>query len=171
MAKDILVIDGYNIIYGWEELKEIAEKDSLENARIKLIEEMSNLQGYYHNEIIVVFDAHKVKKGSRKKYRHANIQVIYTKDTETADHYIERLVAQEAKNAKIRVATSDGLEQIIILGHGATRVSAQELAEEVQLVKEQNKKKYLEKPKVNNNRLEGHLNEKVLRWMEKKRRE
>ncbi len=171
MAKDILVIDGYNIIYGWEELKELAEKDSLENARLKLLEEMSNLQGYCHNEIIVVFDAHKVKKGVRKKYKHTNIQVIYTKDTETADHYIERLVAQKAKDAKIRVATSDGLEQIIILGHGATRVSAQELAEEVKLVKEQNKKKYLEKPKVNNNRLEGHLNEKVLRWMEKKRRE
>lgn len=171
LAKDILLVDGYNIIHAWDSLKIIAETDSLENARLKLLEEMSNLQGFYQNEVIVVFDAHKIKKGQRKKLRFHNIEVVYTKDNETADHYIERVAANRAKNAKIRVATSDGLEQIIILAQGATRVSAKELEEELQQVKEKNRKKYIEKTKINNNRLEGHLSEAVLNWMEKKRRE
>lgn len=171
LADELLLVDGYNIIHAWDNLRSIVEKDCLENARTKLIEEMSNLQGYNHNEIIIVFDAHKVKRGQRKINKHYNVEVVYTKNSETADHYIERIAAIRAKEAKVRVATSDGLEQIIILAQGATRVSAKELEEEVRSIKENFTKKYIEKIRLNNNRLEGHLDDAVLEWMEKKRRE
>ncbi len=171
MAKELLLVDGYNIIHAWDSLRVIAEADCLENARIKLIEEMSNLQGTNQNEIIIVFDAHKVKRGQRKSNKHYNVEVVYTKDTETADHYIERIAAIRAKEMNVRVATSDGLEQIIILAQGAIRVSAKELEAEVRFNKENIRKKYIETVKLNNNRLEGHLDDAVLAWMEKKRRE
>ncbi|PKM93460.1 MAG: RNA-binding protein [Firmicutes bacterium HGW-Firmicutes-1] len=171
LAKELLLVDGYNIIHAWDSLRVIVETDCLENARTKLIEEMSNLQGYYHNEVIIVFDAHKVKRGQRKNQKHHNVEVVYTKDAETADHYIERIASLRSKATKVRVATSDGLEQIIILAQGATRVSARELQEEVRSIKENIRKKYIENIRLNNNRLEGHLDVAVLEWMEKKRRE
>lgn len=171
LAKEILLVDGYNIIHAWTHLKTIVETDSLESARVKLIDEMANLQGYYQNEVIIVFDGHKVKDGHRKINQHNNVQVVYTKAFETADHFIERTTNKKAKNAKVRVATSDRLEQITILAQGATRVSARELYEELKNINKEIRVKYIEQNRINNNRLEGLLNDDILEWMEHKRRE
>ena len=128
---EYLLVDGYNIIFAWDELKPQA-RQSLETARYQLMDLLCNYQGFQKNVVIVVFDAYKVKgnPGSVEKYR--NIHVVYTKEAETADAYIERATYEIAKNHRVRVATSDGLEQLIILGHGAIRVSAKEFHEEVE---------------------------------------
>ena len=170
VTKEFMLVDGYNIIHAWGELKCIAEEDNLEEARNKLLEIMSNYQGYKKIEVIVVFDAHKVKGSTRKIYRYHNIDVVYTKEAETADHFIERIAHEIGRDYKVKVATSDGLEQIIILGKGATRVSARELHEEVKKMKKDIRKKYINKIEMNNNRLEGHLDKEVVKWMEMMRR-
>lgn len=125
-----LLVDGYNIIFAWDDLKELS-KDNLDAARGKLLDIMSNYQGYTGETVIVVFDAYKVKNGQRSVMQYNNISVVYTKEAETADMYIEKTVHKLAKNAHITVATSDGLEQMIIMGNGACRMSARELKEEV----------------------------------------
>lgn len=128
-----LLVDGYNIIFAWDELKELA-KDNLESARNKLIQILCNYRGFSNNELIVVFDAYKVKGNVGEVEKIHNITVVYTKEAETADMYIEKSTHALAKNHKVRVATSDYLEQVIVLGHGATRVSAREFYEEVKKV-------------------------------------
>ncbi len=127
---EYLLVDGYNIIFAWDELKKIAAH-SLDNARDRLIHILSNYQGFRKNEVILVFDAYKVKgnRGSVEKLH--GISIVYTKEAETADTYIERISHALSKEHRVRVATSDALEQIIILGNGALRVSAQELLHEV----------------------------------------
>ena len=125
-----LLVDGYNIIFAWDDLNELS-KDNLDAARGKLLDIMSNYQGYTGETVIVVFDAYKVKNGQRSVKQYNNISVVYTKEAETADMYIEKTVHKLAKNAHITVATSDGLEQMIIMGNGACRMSARELKEEV----------------------------------------
>ena len=122
---DYLLIDGYNIIFAWEELKKIAE-ENLDAARGELINMMCSYQGCTGYEIIVVFDAYKVKGKHRDVERYYNINIVYTKESETADTYIERVTHELSKEHRVRVATSDGLEQIIILGNGAMRISADE---------------------------------------------
>ena len=131
---EYLLVDGYNIIFAWEPLK-AAARDSLERARYLLMDLLCNYQGYQKCVVILVFDAYKVKgsPGSVEKYR--NIHVVYTKEAETADAYIERAtyqIAREGAARRVRVATSDSLEQLIILGHGAVRVSAREFQAEVE---------------------------------------
>ena len=128
--KDFLLVDGYNIIFAWDDLKAIA-KDDINAARERLINILCNYQGFKRCEVIVVFDAYKVKGSVGSIERHHNITVVYTKEAETADMYIEKVTHQIAKNHRVRVATSDGLEQVIILGHGAMRMSASNLKEEV----------------------------------------
>ncbi len=127
---EFLLVDGYNIIFAWEFLKELAEENLL-SARDKLIQIMQNYQGYVGVNLILVFDAYKVKGGTTSVEKHHNITVVYTKEAETADMYIERVTKKIAKDNKVRVATSDAMEQCIILGHGATRVSARTFFEEV----------------------------------------
>ena len=131
---EFLLVDGYNIIFAWDELKKMAGT-SLEGARHLLMDLLCNYQGYKKCVIILVFDAYKVKgnPGSVEHYR--NIHVVYTKEAETADAYIERAtyeIARANPDRRVRVATSDNLEQLIILGHGAIRVSAKEFLEEVE---------------------------------------
>ncbi len=130
---EYLLVDGYNIIFAWDELKSAAQ-DSLERARYMLMDLLCNFQGFRKCEIILVFDAYKVKgnPGSVEHYR--NIHVVYTKEAETADAYIERATYEIAKDHRVRVATSDNLEQLIILGHGAVRISAREFLAEVEAV-------------------------------------
>ena len=125
---DYLLVDGYNIIFAWDELKKIAE-ENLDAARGELINMMCNYQGYSGYELILVFDAYKVKGKHREVERYHNINIVYTKESETADTYIERVTHELSKKHRVRVATSDGLEQIIILGNGAMRISAAELHE------------------------------------------
>jgi predicted RNA-binding protein with PIN domain len=169
LIREFLLVDGYNVIFAWDKFKQIVEEENLEGARDKLLEIMSNYQGYKKVDVIVVFDAHKVK-GIRKVYEYNNISVVYTKEVETADHYIEKVVHEIGEEYRVRVATSDNLEQIIILGKGATRISSRELLKEVNDMKKSIRTNYIEKTQVNNNRLEGHLDKKIIDWMEKIRR-
>ncbi|WP_335872144.1 NYN domain-containing protein [Bacillus sp. 2205SS5-2] len=124
--KNILIVDGYNIIGAWPELRVLRDKD-LAAARDRLIEQMAEYQGYTGYEIIVVFDAHYVK-GAARKYKNYKVDVIFSKENETADERIEKL-ASELNNIKtqIHVATSDFTEQWVIFGQGALRKSAREL--------------------------------------------
>lgn len=127
---EYLLIDGYNIIFAWEDLKKLAS-ESLEAAREHLIDRMCNFQGYCQCELILVFDAYKVKNNPGEVEKIHNISVVYTKEAETADMYIEKATKRLGKHRKVRVATSDNLEQLIILGHGALRISAESFLEEV----------------------------------------
>lgn len=127
---DYLLVDGYNIIFAWDELKKTAEKN-LEAARSDLINILSNYQGWCGYEIIIVFDAYKVKGKHREVERHHNVNVVYTKESETADSYIERVSHELSGKHRVRVATSDGAEQLIILGSGAMRMTARELKQRI----------------------------------------
>lgn len=128
-GKDYLLVDGYNIIFSWDELKKIAE-DNLDAARSGLINMMCNYQGFTGYEIIVVFDAYRVKGKHRDIEKYCNINIVYTRESETADTYIEKVSHELSKENRVRVATSDGMEQIIIMGNGAVRISARELHEQ-----------------------------------------
>ncbi len=130
---EYLLVDGYNMIFAWEELKALAQQD-LSTARKSLMDVLSNYQGFRQNRVILVFDAYKVPQGTGSVSKYHNIHVVYTKEAETADSYIEKASYQLSrdKSNRVRVATSDAAEQFIILGHGALRMSAQELRSEVE---------------------------------------
>ena len=131
---EYLLVDGYNIIFAWEELTRLARED-LDVARKSLMDLLSNYQGFRKNRVILVFDAYKVPQGTGSVTRYHNIHVVYTKQAETADAYIEKAsYALSKEGGRVRVATSDAAEQFIILGHGALRVSAQDLRSEVESV-------------------------------------
>ena len=132
-ADQYLLVDGYNIIFAWDELKKLARED-LDAARNQLIHILCNYQGIKGCGVILVFDAYRVKGGAGSVEKVNNIFVVYTKQAETADAYIERTSYELGRHRRVRVATSDGLEQTIILGHDATRVSAQAFWEEVKEV-------------------------------------
>lgn len=165
-----MLVDGYNIINSWEELKEAAE-DSLENARIKLIDIMQDYQGYTGCKVIIVFDAHQTIGGMEKHETFGGVDVVYTRSHETADHYIERWVDRMGRDAVIRVATSDLLEQTIVFSRGAVRVSARELRIEIQRLKEEQQKEYIEKLDSKRNLLSEHISPAVLEKLEKWRRQ
>ena len=126
-------MDGYNIIFAWDELKAVA-RDNLDAARQMLMDLLSNYQGYKKNVVILVFDAYKVPRSVGEVVRYHNIYVVYTKEAETADAYIEKTTYEIGKKHRVRVATSDGTEQLIILGHGALRLSARAFKDEVEQV-------------------------------------
>ena len=136
IAPEYLLVDGYNIIFAWDELNALS-KESLDAARHKLMDILCNYQGFQKCVLILVFDAYRVpgSPGSIEQYH--NIHVVYTKEAETADMFIERVTHEIGRNRRVRVATSDGMEQIIILGHGALRVSARMFHEEMQNVEKQ----------------------------------
>ncbi|MCM1119308.1 MAG: TetM/TetW/TetO/TetS family tetracycline resistance ribosomal protection protein [bacterium] len=125
-----LLVDGYNIIFAWEELREIA-RDNVEGARGRLMDILCNYQGYIQDTLILVFDAYKVKGNPGTVQRYHNIHVVYTREAETADQYIEKTVHVIGRKYQVTVATSDALEQVIIWGQGASRMSAEELRREV----------------------------------------
>ncbi len=127
---EYLLIDAYNIIFAWDDLKKAAE-DNLEEARHLLLERISSYYAVRRTEIIVVFDAYKVKNNPGSIEKENGITIVYTKEAETADSYIERVTHSLSKNHRVRVATGDSLEQMIILGNGAYRVSAEEFRREV----------------------------------------
>lgn len=132
-GKEYLLVDGYNIIFAWEELKKAAA-ESLDLARSILINRLCNYQGYKQCELILVFDAYKVREQERVVENYHNISIVYTKEAETADTYIEKTAHKLSREHKVRVATSDEMEQVIIMGSGAFRMSAQELHEDVERV-------------------------------------
>lgn len=135
-GSDYLLIDGYNIIYADEDLKKAAS-ESLETARTLLIEKAISYNSLKNIEVIVVFDAYRVKGNQGSVERHSNINVVYTKEAETADAYIEKVTHELSKNHRVRVATSDNLEQMIILGSGAYRMSAREFFAELKEAKKE----------------------------------
>ena len=145
-----LLVDGYNIIFSWDELKKLAE-DNLDLARSRLISIMSNYRGFRPCEVIIVFDAYRVKGDHREVEQTGGISVVYTKEAETADMYIEKTSHELAKNSRVRVATSDGAEQIIILGNGAYRVTASELHDEVAAVEKTIREMIAERPMAQRN--------------------
>ncbi|MCH5321209.1 MAG: TetM/TetW/TetO/TetS family tetracycline resistance ribosomal protection protein [Eubacterium sp.] len=133
---EYLLVDGYNVIFSWDKLKELAQ-DNIDGARNTLINILCNYQGYKKCEVILVFDAYKVKGNTREVEKVNNINIVYTKEAETADMYIEKVSHKLAKNHKVRVVTSDALEQLIILEGGALRVSSREFLFEVQQIEEE----------------------------------
>ena len=132
---EYLLVDGYNIIHAWEDLRELAE-ESLDAARNRLIEILRNYQGFRQSPVILVFDAYKVKGNPGSIDHLGGLDVVYTKEAETADMYIEKATYDLRKHHRVRVATSDGLEQVIILGHGALRVPAAAFEAEVREAEE-----------------------------------
>lgn len=133
---EYLLVDGYNIIFSWEELRSLA-RENLDAARMKLLEIMCNYQGYRGIQVIVIFDAYKVKGGMGSVEQYQNIHVVFTKEAETADMYIEKVTHEIGKKYKVTVATSDGTEQVIIMQQGAYRMSAADLKSSVDWVNEQ----------------------------------
>ncbi len=126
-----LLVDGYNIIFAWEELKDLA-RSNLEGARNRLMDILCNYQGYRKMQVILVFDAYKVEGGVGEVQKYHNIYVVYTKEAETADQYIEKTVHEMGTKYEVTVATSDAAEQVIIWGQGASRLSARGLRQEIQ---------------------------------------
>jgi predicted RNA-binding protein with PIN domain len=163
--KEYLFVDGYNVINSWNNLRELSSLN-LEVAREELIEIMAEYQYYSGIKIIVVFDAHLVKGNSGKKETIKDVEVVYTKESETADQYIERRLDDIGRIERVRVATSDWMEQQIVLGRGGTRISARELEVEIfnykKLIKQKRKAE-----NVKNNLLIGRLDEETLKKLNK----
>ena len=140
--KQYLLVDGYNIIYAWEELRALAIRD-IKAARDRLMDILSDFAGTRKEKLILVFDAYKVAGGEREVWHYHNIDVIYTREAETADLYIEKAARELSKNYGVTVATSDAVEQVIIMGAGAVRMSAGGLREEVERTRREIREKYL----------------------------
>ena len=138
-----IIVDGYNIVHAWEELNCLVE-DNLDGARTKLMDILCNYQGFIKCELIVVFDAYKVKGNLGEMFDYHNIHVVYTKEAETADSYIEKLTHQISKDYYVTVATSDGLVQLITRGQNCVVMSARELKEDILRINEEIRK-YLAK--------------------------
>lgn len=164
-GEEYLLVDGYNIIFAWEELRELAELN-IESARNKLMDILSNYQGYKKNTLILVFDAYKVKGNPGEVLRYHNIYVVYTKEAETADQYIEKTVHEIGRKYQVTVATSDALEQVIILGQGASRMSANNLREEIESANIEIRSTYLQNSPNSKNYLFNHLTEDMAQLME-----
>ncbi len=163
-----MLVDGYNIIFAWDKLKAIAE-DNLEDARVKFLQILSDYQGSTGLEVVVVFDAHKVKGSIGKVESYGKLKIVYTKEAETADNYIERASFNLAKTNIVEVATSDCLEQLIILSKGAYRISARELAIRVDATKKQLREKYIENKPCKNNLLINNVDKKTAELLERMR--
>ena len=166
--KEYLLVDGYNIIFAWEDLKELAS-ENIEAARNKLMDRLSNYQGYKKMTLILVFDAYKVKGNPGSVMKYHNIYVVYTKEAETADQYIEKTVHEIGRKYQVTVATSDALEQVIILGQGGNRLSAANLLEEVEAVEAEISKKVKKEAPKEKNYLFDHLDEEMADLMEEVR--
>jgi len=145
--QEYLLVDGYNIIFAWKELNDLS-KVNIDSARDKLLDILCNYQGIRRCEVIVVFDAYRVAGHPTKFFDYHNIHVVYTKEAETADQYIERFAHEHRQHYKIRVATSDGLEQIIIRGQGCLLLSARELEAEIKEAESALRREFLEKPEI-----------------------
>ena len=168
-VKEYLLVDGYNIVFAWEDLKELAEVN-IEAARGKLADILCNYQGYKGCTLILVFDAYKVVGNAGEMTDYHNIHIVYTKEAETADQYIEKLAHEIGRKYNVTVATSDGLEQLIIRGQGCRLLSAKELRDEIEYMKQELRREYLEKhPQGQKNYLFDHMEEELAFYMEQVR--
>ena len=164
-GEEYLLVDGYNIIFAWDELRELSEID-LAAARGRLADILCNYQGYRKCTLILVFDAYKVEGNPGEVAKYHNIHIVYTKEAETADQYIEKTVRKISKHHSVTVATSDALEQVIILGQGARRMSAAGLKEEVELALKEIRGEHLEKGDILRTYLFDYLGEDTAKEME-----
>lgn len=164
--KEYLLVDGYNIIFAWEDLKELAAVN-IDGARERLMDILCNYQGFKKSTLILVFDAYKVKGNPGSVETYHNIHVVYTKEAETADQYIEKTVHEIGRKYRVTVATSDQLEQVIILGQGGQRMSARELLEDVIEVSHQIRETVRQKRSSDKNYLFDHLDEETAARMER----
>ena len=164
--KEYLLVDGYNIIFAWEDLKELAAVN-IDGAREKLMDILCNYQGFKKSTLILVIDAYKVKGNPGSVETYHNIHVVYTKEAETADQYIEKTVHEIGRKYRVTVATSDQLEQVIILGQGGQRMSARELLEDVIEVSHQIRETARQKRSSDKNYLFDHLDEETAACMER----
>lgn len=164
--EEYLLVDGYNIIFAWEELKELA-KDNIHAACDKLMDILSNYQGYCKCTLILVFDAYKVEGHVEEVIPYHNIYVVYTREAETADQYIEKTVHRIGRQYQVTVATSDGLEQVIIMGQGAQRISAQGLKKEIEDTEKNAKQEWHQRRQSSKTYLFEHMSEEFQAQMEK----
>ncbi|MCD8036461.1 MAG: NYN domain-containing protein [Clostridiales bacterium] len=164
-----LIVDGYNIIHAWPELEDLTSV-SLESARVKLMDILCNYQGVSGETVILVFDGYLVKGSTGTVMQYNNIYVVYTKEAETADHYIERTVTKIPKEYRVKVATNDGLEQAIIMGKGATRITARELKMIINEEEKNIRNNYTENRPAKNNMLMDNVDDETLAWLEMMRR-
>lgn len=162
---EYLLVDGYNIIFAWDDLKELAEMN-IDGARTRLMDILSNYQGYKKCRLILVFDAYKVEGNPGEVVKYHNIHVVYTKEAETADQYIEKTVHEIGRKYHVTVATSDHLEQVIILGQGGHRLSAQNLREEIELAGQEIRQVCGKLPAGGKNLLFHHLDDGLAEYME-----
>lgn len=165
IQESYLLVDGYNIIFAWEDLHELSEH-SMDAARNKLMETLSNYQGYTNQRVILVFDAYKVEGFSGEVTKWHNIDVVFTKEAETADQYIEKTAHAIGRKYKVTVATSDGLEQVIIRSQGCLLMSARELRQEIERIKAEIRREHLEKNQERGNYLLNYLPEEEAERME-----
>ena len=168
MAARYLLVDGYNVIFANKELAALA-KDSLETARKKLSDIMCEFKALSRYRVILVFDAHLVTGGIGSIADYHNIKVVFTKEAETADHYIESAAYKLGKKCQVTVATSDVLEQIIILGQGAARISAEDLWSEMAAAKEDLRTRYISNKPIKKNPIESLLDPETARKLEEMR--
>lgn len=164
-VREYLLVDGYNVIFAWEDLKELAEVN-IEAARNKLMDILCNYQGFRKCTVILVFDAYKVEGYALEIQKYHNIHVVYTKQAETADQYIEKVVHQIAGRYHVTVVTSDGVEQVVTLGQGGTLISSREFREEVETVRRQIREEYESRRESGKNYLFDHMDEELARRME-----
>lgn len=166
--EEYLLVDGYNVIFAWEDLKELA-KVNIEGARNKLMDVLCNYQGFKKCNLILVFDAYKVQGQELGVQKYHNIYVVYTKEAETADQYIEKVVHEIGRKYHVTVATSDNVEQVVTLGQGGKLLSARELRTEVEEVQRQIREEYLNRPQKGKNYLFDYLDEEISGQMEEVR--
>lgn len=166
--KQYLLVDGYNIIFSWEELKELSDV-SMDAARLKLMDILSNYQGFTGCTLILVFDAYKVEGNPGEIQKINNIYVVFTKEAETADQYIEKATHEIGKKHHVTVATSDHLEQVIVMGQGALKISASDFYEEIERVNQAIRVMNEEKRLNDKNYLFHHLDEETAEKMEEVR--
>lgn len=157
---EYLLVDGYNVIFAWEELNELA-KTNIDSARDKLMDIMCNYQGFRKCSLILVFDAYRVEGHAEEVVKYHNIHVVYTREAETADQYIERTAHEIGRKYQVTVATSDGLEQIIIRGQGCAMMSARELKEEIERINKEIRTEYVEQFPQSKNYLFDYLPEEL----------
>lgn len=166
--KEYLLVDGYNIIFAWEELRELAEVN-IDSARGKLMDILSNYQGVKKCTLILVFDAYKVEGFPGEVQKYHNIYIVYTKEAETADQYIEKVAHEIGKKYHVTVATSDGTEQVIIRGQGCYLLSAKELKTEIELANQELREGFLNQPDNDRNYLFHYLDDEMKEKMEEVR--
>lgn len=166
--EEYLLVDGYNVIFAWEDLKELA-KVNIEGARNKLMDVLCNYQGFKKCNLILVFDAYKVQGQELGVQKYHNIYIVYTKEAETADQYIEKVVHEIGRKYHVTVATSDNVEQVVTLGQGGKLLSARELRTEVEEVQRQIREEYLNRPQKGKNYLFDYLDEEISGQMEEVR--